>query len=466
VKRVWQYRDSLLRLVALTAAGLANMDHAEAASGVFRLSTFSADVTPPIGHALLAGACPPARRVVDPLFAHGFVLTGAGKPIVYVAIDWCEIRNDAYDRWREVLAESASTTRERVMVTALHQHDTPLADLEAQRLLDAQGLQGALCDPDYHEAMVQRVAAALRAGMKSPRTVTHFGTGQAAVEQVASNRRYVRPDGTVTFARGSATADATIRAAPVGTIDPMLKTLSFFDGDKPVVVLSCYATHPMSFYRTGCVSNDFVGIARAVRQSADASVLQIYVSGCSGDVTAGKWNAGEPTNRLKLAGRIHAAMVQAFESTERHPIEQVDYRVESLMLKPRDTGNFSVEALEKKLAADSAKVFDRCLAAMGLSWHKRCAAGQPIDVPVLDLGRAKFVVMPGEAFVGFQLAAQQLRPDAFVMVAGYGESAPGYIPTGAATRDGFIEAHTWCWVQHDAHEAMIDVLKRALHASR
>src|SRR2546423_14993855 len=75
-----------------------------------QLAVFAADVTPPLGHPLMGGGIAPAKKVEDPLFAHGWVLLGAGKPIVFAAIDWREIRNDAYERWRTVLAEAARTT--------------------------------------------------------------------------------------------------------------------------------------------------------------------------------------------------------------------------------------------------------------------------------------------------------------------------------------------------------------------
>src|SRR5436305_10575952 len=94
-----------------------------------RLAVFSADVTPPLGHPCMGGGVKEAEKISDPLFAHGFVLLSSGKPLVVVAIDWCEIRNDAYERWRTVLAQAATTDKERVLVTALHQHDAPLADL-------------------------------------------------------------------------------------------------------------------------------------------------------------------------------------------------------------------------------------------------------------------------------------------------------------------------------------------------
>src|SRR5262249_35908513 len=91
----------------------------------FRLATFSAEVTPPLGHPCMGGGIAPVQRIDDPLYANGFVLFSDAKPVVVVAVDWCEIRNDAYERWREVLAQAAGTSRERVLVTCLHQHDAP-----------------------------------------------------------------------------------------------------------------------------------------------------------------------------------------------------------------------------------------------------------------------------------------------------------------------------------------------------
>ena len=43
----------------------------------FRIATFSVDVTIPIGHPCMGGGISPAKSVADPLFAKGFVLTGA-----------------------------------------------------------------------------------------------------------------------------------------------------------------------------------------------------------------------------------------------------------------------------------------------------------------------------------------------------------------------------------------------------
>jgi hypothetical protein len=431
----------------------------------FRLAKFTAEVTPPLGHACMGGGIAPAKEIVDPLFANGFVLLGEGKPLVLVAVDWCEIRNDAYERWRQVIAEAAGTTPERVLVSCLHQHDAPIADLEAQRLLDTRRADGAICILDFHEKSVQRVARAVRAAVPVARAITHLGTGQARVEKVASNRRYLRPDGKPAFGRTSATRDSRVREQPEGTVDPWLKTLSFWDGERPVLALSCYATHPMSYYGKGGVSSDFVGLARKRRQADDPQVFQIYASGCSGNVTAGKYNDGNPDNRPILADRIYQAMAAAWKATRRQPLQQLTFRAVPLRLEPRDGPGFTVEDLTSRLTSDP-KPFGQCLAALGLSWRKRADAGHRIDVPILDFGPAQLVLLPAESYVEYQLLAQKLWPDSFVMVLGYGECAPGYIPTEKAVEEGDTNLHDWCWVAPGAERAMTAALEAVLRKPR
>ena len=83
-------------------------------------------------------------------------------------------------------------------------------------------------------------------------------------------------------------------------------------------------------------------------------------------------------------------------------------------------------------------------------------------MPSVDFRQAQFLVMPAESFVHYQLYAQKQHPDQTVLVAGYGESAPGYIPSPQAIEESFIEDHIWCWVHHSAPEAMHNAIERAL----
>ena len=433
---------------------------ADTQGGEYRVATFEADITIPIGHACMGGGVEDAKEIVDPLFAKGFVLTGVGEPVVVIALDWCQCNNDSYDRWRDVLAEAAGTSRERVMLATVHQHDAPICDLTAQKLLDEQGLVGYNCDPVFHEVAVQRTAAALKKALGSLRPVTHVGIGQAKVEQIASNRRIVSPEGKISWGRGSASGD--VHGAPDGEIDPWLKTISLWDGDTPVLAWSCYAVHPMSYYGKGGVSADFPGMARARRQGDDPSVFQMYFTGCAGDTTAGKYNTGDPANRPVLADRLYQGMVEAWKNTKRQPLEKVAFRVAELPLPARSGGNFTIEAMKKTLADPKASRWQRISAALGLSWRARVDSGQPVDVPCLDLadGAAQFTILPAESFVGYQLGAQRLKPDSFVMVAGFGDGAAGYVPTDQCWRDGYNDHY--CWVPPMTEKLILDAVAEAL----
>ena len=427
----------------------------------FTIATFTVDVTVPKNHGMMGGYWK-SKSVADPLFAKGVALFGGERPVVFVSVDWCEIRNEAFDAWRDALAKAAGTTRERVLVSSIHQHDAPIADLAAQRLLEERGLEGSICDLKFHETAVKNVATALREEMRNRQRVTHIGLGQAKVKELASNRRYLLPDGKPAFNRGSASGrNVLAREAPEGTIDPWLKTLTFWDGDRPVAALSGYATHPMSYYRTGAVSADFPGDARTMRQRETPDCLQIYFSGASGNVTAGKYNDGSRTNRAVLARKLYDGMVGAWKATKRQPMERIEFRNTKVRLEPRNHEGFTMTDYEKTLQKGKNH-WDQCRDAMGMSWRRRTDAGHKIDVPVIDFGPAQLLLLPGEIYVEYQLAAQRMAPDSFVMVAGYGESAPGYIPTEKHWDEKDTNLHDWCWVHPGAEQPLLEAMQRVL----
>ncbi len=454
-------RRVLESAAAVCAGGLIGGVHAAQPQPNFTLATFVADVTPSLGHPLMGGGIMHAARIDDPLFARGIVLGGAGSPIVIVGVDWCEIRNDAYARWREALAQAAGTVRERVLVSCLHQHDAPVADLRAEAILRQHGAQASICDPEFHEQAVASVARAVAEAVKTPERLTHVGTATARVEKVASNRRYEKADGTLSFGRTSACREPRAHEAPEGTVDPWLKTLSFWNEDRSLAAVSFYATHPMSYYGQGGVSSDFVGLARRRRAADEPRIHQMYLSGASGNVTAGKYNDGSPPMRVELADRIYRAMVSGWDNTKRRPLETIQFRAAPLHLEPRDTPGFTAADLRERVASDT-RPFGRCLAALGLSWRERVERGQALDVPVVDFGFARLLQLPAESYVEYQLLAQRLGADSFVAVAGYGECAPGYIPTERSWDEDDTNLRDWCWVARGAEARLTEAITAVL----
>jgi hypothetical protein len=401
------------------------------------LATFQADVTPPLGHPLCGGWIEPVRGVDDPLRALGVVLLGAGAPVVLCAVDWCGVRNDANLAWRQALAKAAHTTPERVAVHCVHPHNTPFADTEAERLLESVAGAPPSLDLKFFDRAVQQSADALKASLKHTSRFTHFGLGQARVEKVASTRRILGADGKVRFVRYSATKDPKVQAEPEGLIDPWLKTLSFWNEEQPLAALSYYAVHPMSYYGDGRVSADFCGLARQKRQDEEPKISQIYFTGCSGNITAGKYNDGSKANRPVLRDRIYAAMKAAWKATKRHPLTTWQWRVEPIRMPPRREKSFGAEQSRKVLEDAKATKPQRGNAAFQLGWLRRL--DRSIELTCLDLGKALVLQLPGEPFIEYQLKAQELRKDAFVCVAGYGDGGPGYIPTDRAFLEGGYE---------------------------
>jgi hypothetical protein len=402
----------------------------------FHFATFRSDTTPPDGHPLCGGWIEPVRGVDDPLEALGVILLGMGRPIVLCAVDWCGLRNDANRLWRQALAEAAHTVPECVTVHCVHPHNAPFADVEAQKLIEAAKAPTSL-DLKFFEQSVRRSAEAARASLADTRRWTHAGFGKAKVEQVASNRRVLGPDGKVKYTRTSATKNAAARAEPEGLIDPWLRTLSFWDGEQPLAALSYYATHPMSYYGDGRVSADFCGLARRKREADDPKVFQVYFNGCGGNVTAGKYNDGAKENRPVLRDRVYAGLAAAWRATERFAVDRFSWRAESVQLPPRSEPSFGAEASRKVLEDPKQTAARRNNVAFQLAWLAR--QERPIELTCLDLGRVQVLHLPGEPFVEYQLFAQDQRPDRDVCVAGYGDGGPGYIPTAHAYLEGGYE---------------------------
>jgi hypothetical protein len=404
------------------------------------VATYQVDVTPPLGSPLCAGGVLPAQVISDPLTARGVVILPEGqKPIVLCAVDWVGIANGGHDEWRAALAEAAQTDVARVAVQTLHQHDAPFCDFDTETHIDAQGMGGRMFNVRFARECVQRTADAVADALNHPQTVTHVGVGQAEVEMVASNRRILGPDGKVLHVRWTATKDPEVRAYPVGTIDPMLKSVSFWNEDEPLVVMTYYATHPQSHYGQGSVSADFPGMARSMREQEVPEAKHIHFNGAGGNVTAGKWNDGSPENRPVLAGRLAEGMRKAWENTKKTPLaaSDVEWITDEVALPPRQ--EVTLEEERNRLADTTLEDNVRLRAAREVAILERHEAGIRISIPLLKLGPAYVVHMPGELFIEYQLAAQALRPDTIVCMAAYGDYGPGYIGTAINYDEGGYE---------------------------
>jgi len=403
--------------------------------GDLRISTIDIDITPPLGYEM---AFDPVISTWDlKLRAKGIVLTGSGLPLVLIAFDWHSIANGSHDAFRAAVAKAAGTIPERVEIHTLHQHAAPMSDFSAEQILKEAGLSTSIFTGDFDREVLEKLCEAVKNSLDRSLPVTHIGLGAAPVYQVASNRRILGSDGHVRASRSSSSRDARLRAEPEGVIDPVVSLISFWNGGKPSAVVSYYASHPQSYYRTGIPNPDFPGIARFMRQLAVPDALHIHFNGASGNVAAGKYNDGSKENRLILAERLADGMKRAWEATKLEPVsaKSVKWEVIPVVLPPAKY----LTNLQTDLQADKS-LLSVNRNSQKLAWYRRCQAGNRIDITCLSIGSARILHLPGEMFIEYQLAAKAERPDLFVTMAAYGDFGPHYIGTAVAYEQGGYEA--------------------------
>lgn len=454
---------------------------------MIKIARFEVDATPPVGSPLCIGNVKPVARIVAPLSARGIVLTGAREPIVLCAVDWVVINGSAHDFWRKSLAEASGTTPRRVSVHTTHPHDAPGHIFAGSELDDLGEISKGMQDTLFCEKTVRDTAAALRASLADSIPITHFGYGKARVRRVASNRRILAKDGGVHM-RFSSCPDKALRDEPEGVIDPWLRNLSFWNGEQPVASITYYATHPQSFYNTGAVSPDFVGLARSIREAALPGTFHLHFDGCGGNVAAGKYNDRSPENRLILARRMLKGMEAAWKNTRRFELKDSDvfWRAKSITL-PHNPGMIggrakhlfdfsggiagfdpdpaSLRGNEKhylEFIGSGAAIQERRFAARRLAWMRRRNAGMTHEVSLLELGPLAVLHLPGEMFVEYQLAAQRMRMPAPVLVAAYGDCEDGYIGTAQACREGGYETGQASLVGPGSEEIIMSAIRELL----
>ncbi len=427
-----------------------------------RIATFAVDASPPIGSPL---AYDPTKEITEPLSARGVILLGSGDPIVLCAVDWLGIANAANAKFREQIATAVGTDASRVVVHTLHQHDAPRCDLSAAELLSDRA--AAHYDLPLIAQVIDQMSAAASESVKHSLAVESISVGEAEVIDVASNRRLLGPDGQVHTTRYTACKDPAIRELPVGTIDPVLRLITFNGKDGPLAALTFYATHPQSYYRTGQANPDFPGMARNQQQAA-TGVFHLHFNGAGGNIGAGKFNDGATENRQVLANKMAQGMKQAWENRRPQALATAAVDWSYVVANLPVGAHLNASELQAAITSETTGFAERCNAAETLAFLHRANERREVAMPIsrLKLGDVQLLFMPGELFVEYQLSAQAMAPNSTVMLAAYGDYGTAYIGTRAAYGQGGYEvSQRATHVSLDVEEALVNAMRTLLSAS-
>lgn len=465
-----------------------------------QVASFNVDVTPDIGDPIEYGT---VQSISNRLSCRGIIILGDGLPIVLASVDWLGNFNGGYDSWRLALAEAANTSPDRVAIHAVHQHEAPGFDTDAMGILFSRNITNMAVDGSFARDAISRTANAVEESRNSLEKVTHVGFGTAKVTKVASNRQLLGTGGKIIHSRSIPDTDSTGRQLPEGLIDPVVRIVSFWDGNIPKAALSYYAVHPISGWGDRSVSSDFVGIARNLFEK-DIETPVIHFTGAAGNLLASKYYDNTEEARSKLTDRLRTGLVNAWESTVRKPLstENIEWNVRHISLPPSD--HLERKPLVRALASgcdqkytnihkrdlpklpklfalkigkeipwfdsidtphtlytsfQAHRVYSHTTQiARDLAWLHRCERGNTIPLTCLSVGTTRIINAPGELFVEYQLAFDEMRPDLDVVVAAYGDSGPFYIPTRDAYHRGGYGVGVESRVSPEAEDVLVSAV--------
>lgn len=436
-------------MIYLTLHVMADDPRGEAV--VLKVAPFKVDVTPPVGEPL---AYDPNEKVDAPIYVSGVVLDDGSTRVVWVSCDYIYICGETYVRWCEAIAESAGTTRENVFLHAVHQHDSIRV---APEYNPQEGEDGPLVvTPEYCEKSLRDVTATVRKAVADDwQRVNRLLTGETRLGGLAANRRLVDENGKFAATRYSGKNPPQLQAWPVGKIDPILRTVCFEnEGGEKIAALHFYATHPMAAYRRKMVGPDVPGWAVRYADGHDGSnMINVYFTGCAGDVTFGKYNlTGDADSIAMLGKRLGDGMLENLSRLKERPIGKIEVKRVTFDV-PFDPELKGVDAFKGEPALERRYLLET-IDLWRQSTVARMSIGPATHFLSFELS---------EVFVDYQLYAQSLVPEHFLATAAYGNGLYWYIPTAAAFEEGggYETGYNACIVSPEIDP----VLRKAIHTA-
>lgn len=352
------------------------------------------DITPEPGCALSGyagrGA---AEAVLDPLELTALVWSDQGPPIALVTFDLLGV-DDAFDQeLSAALAAVLGSTPEAVLLACSHTHGGPVF---CENLPD----EAPRLDRVYRRRVFEAACEAVREAAEAPaEVVATFGTGTAAL---GLNRRAPGPP-------------YAMVPNPAGYDDRTVNALTFRrPGDaKPLAILFSAACHPTTLGARRLLSADWPGAARRAIEAAVPGCTSLFVQGCAGNIRPRTVDFAAP-DRFRPGTPDDVARIGAVCAHE-----------------------------VLRLALDADLELSGPLRARRIDCPLPLTGGgtMPYRVQAISAGRGwSLVALPGEPVNEYAALLAGMAPDRAMLVAGYCNGLPGYVPTQAILDEGGYES--------------------------
>lgn len=436
---------------------------------MIKICSFKINITPPLGARICGSNELRAKSVRDPLFARGIILDDGKKRVVFCGVDLCGIAGEIYHEWKTVIAKAAKTTPEFVALHSVHQHQAPwlmgydLVEKETKNKSQFFGVSKN--EIPWMKGIYRKLHQTISSSLKKFELVESFGTGKTEVKGLAANRRIINPKNKSIGTRWSITRDPKVKSQPIGLIDPSFQSISFWGGNKKLLAtLHFYATHPQCCGNLPYFSGEAPGEMHRLLTQKHPEAFHLYLSGCLGNVTCGKYSTPDAEKNIQLLGkRLAQGALKSIEKSKRslQIIDRLEFK--SVPFAYPTKIRTSLKGFKEKLKKVDPKDWDLYSMTMAKMSKNNSRYLQGLKITCWTLGNIKILSLPGEPFIEYQLFAKGLDPQSFIAVAGLGEYTPVYIPTAIALSQGGYEVDpAACFADQSVEKKLKSAIKKAL----
>ncbi len=375
------------------------------------------DITPqgPVAMSGFAARTELSVDVHDPLSARAVALEDGPHASIVLAADLVMLTIAQCDELRRAISENTGLGLASVVVSVTHTHAGPHS---------AVGGLGEGADPEYVTWLESElVATAVRAW--EARRPARIGHGYGRERTVAHNRRH---EG--------------------GIVDPTVTAVRVDDAQgEPMAVLFSYACHPVVLGPTNLMlSADWPGEARRrVEERVDGAVA-VFLQGCCGDVNTGHsaHDSMDPSRSAlrtfeesarvgRLLGDVVADLAVEIRTG---PAAIAAVQGEVVMPFAERPSPAELDRYEAEVDAELVGPVpsDREVILRGRqTWLRSLRESSSVSslvaaVSAHQWGDLTVVTVPGEAFVQISLDIRAGAPGRDMLVLGYCNGVPGYVP--------------------------------------
>ncbi len=412
----------------LTAAAQGKADsETDAVRALWQAGVARADITPAesIWLAGYAARRQPSQGVALPIHVKALALDPPdGDPLVLLTADLITMPRGVAEEVAGQIRHRFKLPRERILLAASHSHSSPVVEDRLLGMYRLSEIDRKKVGAYTRSVEAKLFSVAVQALESLQPASLSYGHGQAGFGE---NRRKVNSN------------DPVDHDVPVLLVDfsPSHPTRNNAQRRAVVFAYACHNT-TLDGYQ---VCGDYAGCAQAHLQETHPGLTALFVSGCGADINP------HPRRSMALARAHGEELARAVSRVLSGPLTSIDssagaaFGYAHLPLAPVPRRS----ELTRQLHDENVYVRKRARQLLQqLNSGRGIADSYPLPLQVWRLGsnpeRAfRIVAIAGEVVVDYALRLKRELGEKGLLVAGYTNDCPGYIPSERVLKEGGYE---------------------------